>query len=226
MRGSRKYEVRAVSELKLTREQIDLLFNIESELRREAALAYIKNGYENKTQAYLSACEKLGKNPSKNPRTSSAEILNYPSVAVFINSVKAEVAVKVQTDAAFVLRRLREIDDLDIIDILDDSMSAFKPICDWPVTWRKSISGIDIQTIVKSDGSEEPMEQLVRKIKWPDKTKNLELIGRHVGVKAWDKEEQKTNVVNNIMPVPVADSVESWAEAAEKNQRELLDNDK
>ena len=171
---------------KLTELQNELLSNIESELRRESALAYIKNGYSNKTQAYIDACETLGKKPSKNPDVSAAEILNYPSVTKFINSFKADVAERAKTDAEYVLRRLREIDDLDVIDILNDELDGFKRLSEWPKSWRTSISGLDIQTVIT--GGDEPIEKLVRKIKWPDKTKNLELIGRHVDVKAWDGE--------------------------------------
>lgn len=178
---------------KLTLKQSELLSKIESELRRESALAYIENGYSNKTQAYIKACEKLNKKPSKNPDVSAAEILNYPSVTDFISSFKVSVAEAAKTDAEYVLRRLREIDELDVIDILNDDLSGFRPLSEWPKSWRISISGIDIQTILVADGSEEPLEKLVRKIKWPDKTKNLELIGRHVDVKAWDGESSQDN---------------------------------
>lgn len=174
---------------KLTERQEKLFNEIESELRKQAALCYIENGYENKTQAYLNACEILGKKPSKNPDTSGAEILNYPRVKDFIASVQAEVAESTQTNAEYVLRRLREIDELDIIDILNDNLDGFRPLSEWPKSWRISISGLDMQSIVMSDGSEEPFEKLVRKVKWPDKVKNLEMIGRHVNVAAWEKEK-------------------------------------
>lgn len=94
-----------------------------------------------------------------------------------------------QIDASYVLRRLKEIDELDVVDILNDDLDGFKRLSEWPKSWRTSISGIDIQTVIT--GGDEPIEKLVRKIKWPDKTKNLELIGKHVNVKAWEKEEEK-----------------------------------
>lgn len=158
----------------------------------------------------------------KTAQAISTENLSKPLIQQRIQALKNERSESIKTDSEYVLRRLREIDELDIIDIMLDDMTGFRPLSEWPKSWRISLSGIDIQTIVVADGSEEPMEKLVRKIKWPDKTKNLELIGRHVGVKAWDKEEQTTNVTNNIMPVPVADSVEGWEEAAQKNQEALL----
>ena len=175
-----------MAEGKLTKRQKELLALIPQDLRRETALQFVKGGYKNQSQAYLAACEKLGKKPSKNPVTSASEILAYPNVSEFIDSFKEEAAKATQTDATYVLRRLREIDELDIIDILNDDLSAFKPLKEWTKAWRTSISGMDMKTIVEN--GDQPVEMLIQKIKFPDKVKNLELIGRHVSVKAWDKE--------------------------------------
>ena len=90
---------------KLTDKQSELLAAIPQELRRETALAYIASGYDNQTNSYLTACKKMGRNPSKNPETSASEILSYPNVIEFINSVKEVVAEKAQIDAAWVLRQ-------------------------------------------------------------------------------------------------------------------------
>lgn len=208
---------------KLTKEQENIFSKIESELRRESALAYIAGGYENKTRAYLDACKKLNKKPSKNPDVSAAEILNYPSVTAFINSVKVEAASVVQVNAEYVLKRLKEIDELDVIDILNDDMDGFRPLKEWPKSWRTSISGVDIQHVLT--GGDEPIEKIIKKIKWPDKVKNLEMIGKHVNVRAWEKEQIQEVTVHNIMPVPQADSVDDWEAAAQKQQEKILSHD-
>lgn len=204
----------------LTQHQKELLAGLGSELRRQVAISYIKNGYQNKKQSYLDACKIMGKKPSNSPETSGTEILSYPDVIGFLNSVKEVSSKEAQVDAIYVLRRLKEIDELDIIDIMLDDLSAFKPLSEWPKSWRTSISGLDLHSIMS--GGDEPIETLVKKIKWPDKTKNLELIGKHVNVKAWEKEQLTANVTNNIMPVPTADSVEDWEAMAAKNQDELF----
>jgi len=192
-----------VTKAKLTPKQE--LFCREYLIDLNATQAAIRAGYSEKTANRI-----------------ASQLLSKLDIQEFLQEARDERNESVKTDSEYVLRRLREIDELDIIDIMDDSLMTFKPLSEWPKSWRISISGIDIQTIISGNGDDEPIEKLVRKIKWPDKTKNLELIGRHVGVKAWDKEEQTTNVTNNIMPVPVADSVESWEEAAQKNQEALL----
>ena len=205
---------------KLTPEQEELLAAIPQELRRETALAFVARGYDNQKQSYLDACRNTGRKPSKNPEVSACEILRNANVQRFLNSLKISSAEATKTNAEYVLRRLREIDELDIIDIVTDDLSAFRPLSEWPKCWRISISGFDLSTIASGDD----IETVIKKIKWPDKVKNLEMIGRHVEVKAWDKEVEVTTVTNNIMPVPVADSVESWEEVAQKQQRESLKN--
>ena len=167
----------------LTKEQKDLFEAITQKLRRETALCFIELGYTNQVQAYLNACKKMGKEPSKNPITSASEILNYPNVLEFIASCKQYNAIEANISAKYVLDRLVEIDKLDVIDIVDNS-GNMKPVKDWPKAWRTSISGLDVQDMMSGD-----TESVIRKIKWPDKVRNLELIGRHVTIKAWDKEE-------------------------------------
>lgn len=93
---------------------------------------------------------------------------------------------RVQINSDYVLKRLAEIDQMDVLDILEDC-GAVKPIKAWPKVWRTSISALDVSEIAA--GQADAMIVL-KKIKWPDKVKNLELIGRHVDVKAWEKEKE------------------------------------
>jgi len=116
----------------------------------------------------------------------ASQLLSKLDIQELLISLKNNRNESVKLDAEYVLMRLKEIDELDIIDILNDEMDGFRKLSEWPKSWRTSISGIDIQTVMS--GGDEPIESLVKKIKWPDKTKNLELIGRHVDVKAWDGE--------------------------------------
>tara|TARA_R110000850_G_scaffold245205_1_gene370035 strand:+ start:321 stop:806 length:486 start_codon:yes stop_codon:yes gene_type:complete len=96
---------------KLNADQKSLLAAITQELRRETALAYIASGYDNKTKAYRSACKKMKREPSKNPETSASEILSYPNVIEFINSVKIEIAEEAKIDAAWVLTAAKKVYD-------------------------------------------------------------------------------------------------------------------
>lgn len=109
-------------------------------------------------------------------------LLKNVDVAKLITQAQAERSQAVKVDAEYVLSRLGEIDQMDAADILNDDGSV-KAIHDWPKIWRQMISGLDVMEIAQGD--EETRIAVVKKIKWPDKVKNLELIGRHVGVQAF-----------------------------------------
>ena len=119
------------------------------------------------------------------PRTANeqgAQNLAKLSVAEAIAEAQAEREERTKIDADYVLKRLVEIDRMDVLDIMDDDGNV-KPLRDWPKIWRQYIS--NIETISMDDG-----EGWLKKIKWPDKVKNLELLGRHVSVGAFkDKVE-------------------------------------
>ena len=148
-------------------------------------LEYIKD--LNATQAAIRA--------GYSEKTSGAtghENLKKPEIQSRLSELKNERSDVVKLDAQYVLRRLKEIDELDVLDVINDDMSSFKKLSEWPKSWRTSISGIDMKRMVQMDG-DTPIDTIVEKIKWPDKVKNLEMIGRHVEVRAWEKEHDKSD---------------------------------
>ena len=122
-----------------------------------------------------------------------AENLRKPQIQHRIAELSSERNKKVQVDAEYVLNRLYEIDQLDIIDIMNDDMYGFKKLSEWPKAWRQSLSGIDINELFDYNGNEKELSGLVKKIKWPDKVKNLELLGKHVTVGAFAKDESSSS---------------------------------
>jgi len=122
--------------------------------------------------------------------------LKKPNVQEKLESLKAEIAKKNEIDATYVLKRLVEIDKMDALDILTDD-GFVKPISQWPLIWRQFISGFEVtESFLGVDPSKrgpKPKNQkddarlvgMLKKVKWPDKVKNLELIGRHVNVMAF-----------------------------------------
>lgn len=141
----------------------------------------------NATQAAIRAGYSERTAHSQGPR-----LLEVVEVQAAIRAAQAERSQVTKIDAAYVLNRLGEIDQMDALDILDQEGSV-KPIREWPKVWRQMISGMDVMEIAIGD-SEKRMA-VVKKIKWPDKIRNLELIGRHVGVQAFkDKVEHSGNI--------------------------------
>lgn len=116
------------------------------------------------------------------------ENLTKPNIAKRIAELKADRNEEVGIDAAYVLKRLVEIDQMDVLDILLAN-GELKPIKDWPKTWRTTLSGMDV-TEMAGDAA-----GLLKKIKWPDKVKNLELLGKHVDVQAF---KEKTEISGGV----------------------------
>lgn len=128
----------------------------------------------------------------KTAQEQSSRLLSNVMVQERIATLKSERNEDVGIDAAYVLRRLVEIDQMDVLDIVRDDLSL-KPVTDWPASWRRYISGFDIAEMFEytgEDGGKE-LAGILKKIKWPDKVKNLELLGKHVTVQAF-KENVKT----------------------------------
>lgn len=150
---------------KLTKKQ--LLFVEEYLIDLNGAQAAIRAGYS--------------KNSAKEQ---SSRLLTKANVQELLTKRKAERSQRTKIDADYVLNRLVEIDEMDVADILDNEGNAL-PINQWPMCWRRTISGLDLQELMAGD-----IQTVVRKIKWPDKVKNLELIGKHVDVQAFKEQKQ------------------------------------
>lgn len=158
------------------------------------------------TEQMVRYCEEYVKKPDD--QTSCAIAAGYsPDTAVYQASrlmadqrIKDRIAHlrqarsrRTKIDADYVLKRLVEIDQMDVLDILTDE-GGLKPVSQWPKVWRTSLSAMDINRIRMAGGDgEEDIESTMQKVKWPDKVKNLELIGKHVGVSAF-KEVQELNI--------------------------------
>ena len=120
----------------------------------------------------------------KTANEQGSRLLANVSISEAIAEAQNKRTKQTEIDAAYVLRRLVEIDQMDVLDIMDDDGNV-KPLRDWPKIWRQYIS--NIETISMDDG-----EGWLKKIKWPDKVKNLELLGKHVSVGAFKDKIEHT----------------------------------
>jgi phage terminase small subunit len=160
----------------------------------------------------------------KTANRTASENLSKPDIQNRIADLKSQRNEQVNIDASYVLRRLVEIDQMDMLDIVRDDLSL-KPVTDWPASWRRYISGFDLAEMFEytgEDGGKE-LAGILKKIKWPDKVKNLELLGKHISVQAFKEQiDQKVTATHNIMPVPSCSSAEEWEAAAQQQQSEVL----
>lgn len=129
-----------------------------------ATQAAIRAGYSKNT------AEKIG-----------SENLKKPEVAAAIRSAQSNRAQETRVDAAWVLTRLAAEASADINDIYDEN-GALLPVKEWPLVWRQGlVTGIETEEIVV----EGVKLGIVRKIKQSDRLRRLELIGKHIGVNAF-----------------------------------------
>jgi len=122
---------------------------------------------------------------SKNPSQMAYGWLQLPEVKNRVAELVEEITKKADVTSEYVLKRLVEIDKMDFLDIMKEDVSGFRPLNEWPKIWRQYISAIDLAEIHEGYGEEREMVGILKKIKWPDKTKNLELLGKHVDVQAF-----------------------------------------
>ncbi|HCF3055810.1 TPA: terminase small subunit [Pseudomonas aeruginosa] len=140
------------------------------------------------------------------------QLLQRPEVAQAIQAAMAERSKRTEVEADYVIRRLREIDEMDVLDILEDD-GSFRSIRDWPRAWRQFLSGIEIAELFEGCGDDRRIAGVLRKVKWPDKLRNLELLSRHVGTEsaALDLELKRLDVAKKRAELKLLENPEDDA---------------
>lgn len=116
----------------------------------------------------------------KGAKDQAYQLMQMPEVAEAIKAAMEERNKRLQVDADYVLHRLTEIDQLDLADIFDLD-GKLMPIRQWPLIWRQMVKEVDMKT---------------GKVKFHDKLRALELIGKHVNVNAFREQVNHTGNIN------------------------------
>lgn len=144
---------------------------------------------ENQTQAAINA--------GFSPNTAAVKasiMMRDERIQKRIAELMEERNKRLRVSADYVLLRLVEIDQMDVMDILNDDMSI-KPVSEWPKVWRQYLTGFELADMFEGRGDEKELVGILKKIKWPDKVKNLELIGKHVDVNAFKERLEVSGTV-------------------------------
>jgi phage terminase small subunit len=136
----------------------------------------------------------------KNASSIGYQLLQKTPVKAYIAELIKKRSERTKVDADYVLQRLVAIDQMDVIDILNDD-GTIKPLTMWPKIWREFLTSFELSEIIEGQGDDKKIVGILKKIKWPDKLKNLELIGRHVAVQAW-KDTVKVDGVLHVTLSP------------------------
>nr|WP_261784762.1 terminase small subunit [Enterobacter hormaechei] len=150
--------------------------------------SYIKTP-ENQSQAAIDA----GFSPNT-AAVKASVMMRDERIQKRIAELMEERNKRMRVSADYVLMRLVEIDQMDVLDILNDDMSI-KPVSDWPKVWRQYLTGFELADMFEGRGDEKKLVGILKKIKWPDKVKNLELIGKHVDVNAFKERLEVSGTV-------------------------------
>jgi len=162
--------------------------------------ALLSDERQNATQAYLTAYPKVS---VKSAGANAEKLLKRTEIQIYIDKAKSERIERTNIDADYVLKRLVEIDEMDVLEILNDDGSV-KKITDWPKCWRVTISGIDISELFDYQDGKKELAGLLKKIKWPDKVKNLELLGKHTNVQAFKEVIKHEGEIDMLSPLIAA----------------------
>ncbi|EAW3766066.1 terminase small subunit [Salmonella enterica] len=144
---------------------------------------------ENQTQAAINA----GFSPNT-AAVKASVMMRDERIQKRIAELMEERNKRLRVSADYVLLRLVEIDQMDVIDILNDDMSI-KPVSEWPKVWCQYLTGFELADMFEGRGDEKELVGILKKIKWPDKVKNLELIGKHVDVNAFKERLEVSGTV-------------------------------
>ncbi|WP_200794578.1 terminase small subunit [Klebsiella oxytoca] len=134
---------------------------------------------------------------AKTANRTASENMSKPDIQSRIAELKAQRNDLVGINATYVLNRLVEIDQMDVLDILN-STGELKPVAEWPKVWRTTLSGLEVMEMA----SEGNAAALLKKIKWPDKVKNLELLGKHIDVSAFKETVDHKSSDGSMTPKP------------------------
>jgi phage terminase small subunit len=153
-----------------------------------------------KQQAFVDAYLTNGGNATEAARTAgyaekgieqtASRTLSYVEVKQAIMDARREVSERSKVDAAWLLHRLSDEAKADISDLYDEH-GALKPVREWPLIWRQGlVQGIEVEEL-SVDGA---AVGRVRKVKLDNRVKRLELIGKHIGVKAFEDQVRVTGL--------------------------------
>lgn len=125
------------------------------------------------------------------------ENLRKPEIAAAVAAAQQERSERTKIDADWVLRRLAQDAGADLADLYDEN-GSLRPVHEWPMVWRTGLVA-GIETAQERDGVDEdgnPNWVTVRKVKLADRTRLVELLGKHVGVQAFKERLEVEDVTD------------------------------
>lgn len=152
----------------------------DPEKRELFAYEYVANYNMRAGPAYLAV---YGGKKSSAYRLGSL-LTKQPEVRKMIAELIEERIQRTKIDSDWILLHGSEILKADIADIIADD-GSYLPIKEWPLIWRQMLSGVDVQELFEWEDKKKVKIGEVIKVKFIDRIKTMELMGKHVDVDAF-----------------------------------------
>lgn len=150
----------------LTPQQRLFVWELLADEKMNATQAAIRAGYSAKTA-----------------KQQGSRLTMDPRVAELIEQAKREREKKAKVDAEYLLAEITRIQKANICDIVDDHGNV-KDVSQWPKIWQRMVQSIEVEELW-SKGKDPEYLGRVKRVKMMDRTKILELLGKHVDVSAF-----------------------------------------
>lgn len=126
-----------------------------------------------------------------------ARLLRNVKVVAAIVAAQEARSERTKVDADAVLTRLAAEVNADMNDLYDAS-GSLKQVREWPLIWRQGLVA-GIETIKGRDGV------TIQKIKFSDRARRVEMLGKHVFVSAFREQVDHTSSDGSMSPPSLAD---------------------
>lgn len=118
-------------------------------------------------------------------------LLKDVEIGAAVEKAIAARSERTRVDAEWLLTRLADEAQADVADLYDAN-GHLKPVTEWPLIWRQGLVA-GVETVREKSGENErgePEYSTIHKVKLSDRTRRLELIGKHVDVQAFLERRQ------------------------------------
>lgn len=118
----------------------------------------------------------------------ASQLLANAEVAAAIDKAKSQRSIEVGVDQRYVLKALVEKCEADIKHLFDPVTKDLLPVDEWPPVFRMGlVQSVEIDALFDGSGRDRRQVGHSKKIRLADRTRILELIGKHVKVNAFQE---------------------------------------
>lgn len=122
-----------------------------------------------------------GYKDSKSTRSSASEILARPDIQRRVHELHLQRVNEILINEQTILRELLRIATSDL-GLIFNPEGGIKPIHEIPEEVRRAMSGIDVEEIWEGRGEDRYQSGVIKKVKFWDKPKAIELLGKKLQI--------------------------------------------